>query len=246
MENEKQKHTATPAAKEAEAAEAHAHKCAGEKNCACEKKIEHEAKCAHGHDENSCEHAPKEAKPCKHEPNCSCEGELAKLGDSCLRIAAEFDNYKKRTAKEKEALALHSEMKLILRLLPAYEEIAMAEREVAKIKEAEVAKGALMVLSKLQQAFEKEGLLQMKLKGEKYDPFRHEVALREDSGAPEGTIVRVIRNGYLYKGEVLQHALVSVSSGKKPGEKQEKADETDVTDAETKNTKGSGKTSEKQ
>jgi len=221
MENEKQKHTATPAAKVDAAVPA----C--EKNCACEKKAGHEAKCAH-------EHAPKEAKPCKHEPNCSCEQELAKLGDSCLRIAAEFDNYKKRTAKEKEALALHSEMKLILRLLPAYEEIAMAEREVAKIKEAEVAKGALMVLSKLQQAFEKEGLLQMKLKGEKYDPFRHEVALREDSGAPEGTIVRVIRNGYLYKGEVLQHALVSVSSGKKPGEKSTDAEATDAKNEEKK------------
>ena len=231
MENEKQKHTATPAAKnaeKAEAADAPDCKCAGEKNCACGKKAEH---------------VPKEAKSCQHEPNCSCEQELAKLGDSCLRIAAEFDNYKKRTVKEKEALALHSEMKLILRLLPAYGEIAMAEREVAKIKEAEVAKGALMVLSKLQQAFEKEGLLQMKLKGEKYDPFRHEVALREDSGAPEGTIVRVIRNGYLYKGEVLQHALVSVSSGKKPGEKSTDAE---VTGAETKNTKGSEKTSEKQ
>jgi molecular chaperone GrpE (heat shock protein) len=59
----------------------------------------------------------------------------------------------------------------------------------------------------------------MKLLGEKLDPFRHESALSEESDKPEGTIVRVIRQGYLYKGEVLQHALVSVSKGKTGEEK---------------------------
>ena len=146
------------------------------------------------------------------------EQEFAGLAERLLRLTAEFENYKKRTAKEKEALCLHSEAKVMLRLLPIYEEIGLAEQEVAKLPEGEARKGTLMVLAKMRKSFEGDGLVPMKLDGEKLDPFRHEVALREDSSAPEGTIVRVIKQGYLYKGEVLQHAIVSVSSGKMAGE----------------------------
>jgi len=164
-------------------------------------------------------HAPREE---KKEKKCECDA----LSDKCLRLTAEFDNYKKRTAKEKEALALHSEARMMLRLLPIYEEIGLAEKEVARLPDSEAKKGTLLVLAKLRKSFESDGLLPMKLAGVKLDPFRHEVALREDSDAPEGTIVRVIKQGYLYKGEVLQHAIVSVSSGKKPGgQEAEKSEE---------------------
>jgi len=143
------------------------------------------------------------------------EQAFAELTERLLRLTAEFDNYKKRTAKEKEALALQSEARLMLRMLPIYEELGLAEKEVAKLPDGEARKGTLMVLAKLRKGFESDGLQPMKLEGEKYDPFRHEVALREESDAPEGEIVRVIKQGYLYKGAVLQHAIVSVSSGKK-------------------------------
>lgn len=143
-----------------------------------------------------------------------CEKRCAELSDKYLRISAEFDNFKKRTAKEKEALCAHSEARLMLRMLPVYEEISLAEKEVGKIGDKPTREGALLVLSKLRKAFEGEGLQPMELEGEKLDPFRHEVALREESDAPEGTIVRVIGQGYLCKGEVLKHAIVSVSAGK--------------------------------
>lgn len=145
------------------------------------------------------------------------EANLAELSDKYLRISAEFDNYKKRTAREKEEMGKLAESKLMLRMLPIYEEIGFAEQGVAKIQDKHVRDGALLVLSKLRASFEKEGLARMKLEGEKFDPFRHEVAMSEPSDAPEGTIVRVIKQGYLYKGEILQHAIVSVSSGKKEG-----------------------------
>jgi molecular chaperone GrpE len=72
-----------------------------------------------------------------------------------------------------------------------------------------------MVLSKLRASFEKQGLQPMKLMGEKFDPYKHEVALREDCDSPEGQIVRVISQGYNFRGLPLKHAIVSVSSGKK-------------------------------
>ena len=154
------------------------------------------------------------------------EQAFSELSNRLLRLTAEFDNYKKRTAKEKEALATQSEARLMLRLLPAYEEAGLAQKEVEKIADPATRKGVLLVLGNLRASFEKEGLQPMKLVNEKLDPFRHEVALREESVAPEGTIVRVIKQGYFYKGEVLRHAMVSVSSGKtaseeKPVEKQD-------------------------
>ena len=175
--------------------------------------------------------SPSEQKPGAPSEMTQAEIEQAfsELTERLLRLTAEFDNYKKRTAKEKEALAAQSEGRMMVRFLPIYEEIGFAEQGVAKIADKHVRDGALLVLGKLRKGFESEGLQPMKLEGEKYDPFRHEVALREESDAPEGTIVRVIKQGYLYKGAVLQHAIVSVSSGKKkdekeaekPGEKQE-------------------------
>ncbi|MCX6770568.1 MAG: nucleotide exchange factor GrpE [Candidatus Micrarchaeota archaeon] len=143
------------------------------------------------------------------------EQEFAGLSDRLLRLTAEFDNYKKRTAREKDDICRASEARLMLRLLPAYEEAGLAANEVEKMPDSATKKGVLLVLGNLRASFEKEGLQPMKLEGEKLDPFRHESAMQEESSAPDGTIVRVIKQGYLYKGEVLRHAIVSVSSGKK-------------------------------
>ncbi|MCX8175263.1 MAG: nucleotide exchange factor GrpE [Candidatus Micrarchaeota archaeon] len=152
------------------------------------------------------------------------EKKLSSLSESMLRLQAEFDNYKKRTEKEKAQAAGMAEARLMLRFIPVYEELRMAEAEAGKIESEPLRRGILLVLSKLRAAFEKEGLQEMKLEGEKFDPFRHEAAMHEESDLPEGTIVRAIRRGYLFRGEVLQHAIVSVSAGKKKDErKQEEA-----------------------
>ena len=174
------------------------------------------------HEEKEDLPAPEGKKPAQEAPKEN-EGErkIADLTDKLLRLQAEFDNYQKRTAKEKEQIAHHAEGRMVLRMLPLYEEIALAEKEVAKLADENLKKGILMVLGKLRASFEKEGLQPMKLVGEKFDPFRHETAMREDSGKPEGTILQVIQQGYLFRGEVLRHAMVSVSSGKKPDAKKE-------------------------
>ena len=183
------------------------------------------------HDEKKHEAPADESAPGKKQelPDEKAQNEIeqafAELSERLLRLTAEFDNYKKRTAREKEELCRASEARLMLRLLPAYEEAGLAVKEVEKITDAATRKGVIMVLAKLRASFEKEGLQPMLLSGEKLDPFRHEVALREESDAPEGTIVRVIKHGYLYKGAVLQHAIVSVSSGKKSENPEEKDEE---------------------
>ena len=148
----------------------------------------------------------------------SLSEKLRGFSDQLLRLQAEFDNYKKRTAREKEQLAHQSEAKMMLRMLPMYEELKLAEAEAAKLHEDSLKKGILLVLSKLRCSFEKEGLQEMKLEGEKFDPFRHEAAMHEPSDLPEGSIVRAIQKGYTFRGEMLRHAIVSVSSGKPKAE----------------------------
>lgn len=152
---------------------------------------------------------------------------LTNLSDQMLRLQAEFDNYKKRTAKEKEQLVHHSEAKLMLKFIPVYEELQLAEKEAGKLPDGDMKKGILLVLGKLRSSFEKEGLSEMKLHGEKFDPFRHEAAMHEPSDLPEGSIVRVIKKGYAFRGEILQHAIVSVSSGKKK-EEEKKTEKNEV------------------
>jgi len=170
------------------------------------------------------EHSKDAAKPAEAAAHPKNEMEelgktLSTLSDQMLRLQAEFDNYKKRTAKEKEQLMHQSEAKLMLRMLPVYEEIKLAEAEAHKIQDEAIRKGILLVLGKLRSSFEKEGLSEMKLHGEKFDPFRHEAAMHEQSDLPEGTIARVIKKGYAFRGEILQHAIVSVSAGKKKDER---------------------------
>jgi molecular chaperone GrpE len=162
---------------------------------------------------------------------------LSDLCDRMLRLQAEFDNYKKRTAKEKEQLVHSAEGRLMKRMLPVYEEIGLAEKEAGKLHDESLKKGILLVLSKLRSSFEKEGLQEMRLDGEKADPFRHEIAMKEESDKPEGAIVRVIQKGYLFRGEVLRHAVVSVSGGKK---QEEKNDWGSAADAEKADAKESG------
>jgi len=172
------------------------------------------------------ETASNEERPLEQESEIGAlAAKLSGLSDSLLRLQAEFDNYKKRTAKEKEQLSYQSEAKLMLKFIPAYEELQLAEKEAGKLPEGELKKGVLLVLSKLRSSFEKEGLQEMKLQGEKFDPFRHECAMHEPSALPEGAIVRVIKKGYLFRGELLQHAMVSISSGMNEEKQEAKKEE---------------------
>jgi molecular chaperone GrpE len=157
----------------------------------------------------------------EEQPNADISKKISELSGQMLRISAEFDNYKKRTAKEKEQLVHSSEAKLMLRMIPVYEEVELAQKEVGKLPEGEVKKGVLLVLGKLRASFEKEGLQEMELEGEKFDPYKHDCALQEESDKPEGEIAKVIQKGYTFRGEVLKHAVVSISAGKKKDETKE-------------------------
>jgi len=149
------------------------------------------------------------------EKGSSPQEAIAELSDKLLRLQAEFDNYQKRVEKEKRLIAQDAEARMMLRLLPIYEELGLAEQEAQKIADEAVRKGMLLVLGKLRAAFKSEGLEEISAAGEKFDPFLHEAALRVHSQEPEGKVLEVVKKGYLFKGKLLRHAVVSVSAGGK-------------------------------
>lgn len=144
----------------------------------------------------------------------------AELKDRLLRLAAEFDNYKKRAARELDASKSMGKAELLKKILPTLDELELAlaslDRENSGSK-----KGIELVYSNLMDALKAEGLEVMKTDG-KFDPYRHEIMLVKESNKGEGTIIEVVRKGYLLNGIMLRPASVIVAKGKQEDAKENK------------------------
>jgi len=134
------------------------------------------------------------------------EKKESEIEEQLKRLQAEFENYKKRIAKENEHLTLNASASLIQKLLPTLEAFEAALSSEKMDKETE--KGIRMVYGSFIDVLEKEGLEEMK--DEKFDPFRHEV-VRQIEGKEDGKIVEVVKKGYLLNGKILRHALVVIT-----------------------------------
>ncbi|MDE1869728.1 MAG: nucleotide exchange factor GrpE [Candidatus Micrarchaeota archaeon] len=138
--------------------------------------------------------------------------ETDELKERLLRLAAEFDNYKKRTAKEVEAAKNLGKIEMIRKLLPAIDELELALAAMKGNGNDQI-KGVELVYSNLLEVLKVEGLAVMDAKG-KADPFKHEVMLVKESDEEEGTILEVIRKGYTFKEMLIRPASVIVSKGR--------------------------------
>lgn len=143
------------------------------------------------------------------------------LRDRLLRLAAEFDNYKKRSAKELDAQKVHGEAIVVGRLLPTLDEFELAIKAVDKNDEK--FKGIGMIYANFIAALKALGLKEINADGV-YDPHRHEVIMSADSKDAEGTIIEVVRKGYMLHDIMLRPASVIISKGDEaePEDKNEK------------------------
>ncbi len=133
------------------------------------------------------------------------------LEDQLKRLQAEFENYRKRTAKEKEALMLAGSAVTIVKLLPVLDDMDAAIASIHQNAGAkEMRHGLEMLHKKFMHALEKEGVMEMKSLGGEFDPYRHE-AVRTVEGKEDNKVVEVMKKGYLFKDNVLRHAMVVVS-----------------------------------
>jgi molecular chaperone GrpE len=130
-----------------------------------------------------------------------------------LRAQADFDNFRRRTLKEKEELAQYASLKVISQLLPVLDNFERALQTGGEGAESgSFAKGVDMIYRQLNQVLEAEGLKQMEVIGQQFDPELHQAIMQVASeDHDEGTVVEVIQPGYKLKDKVIRPAMVKVS-----------------------------------
>jgi molecular chaperone GrpE len=130
-----------------------------------------------------------------------------------LRAQADFDNFRRRTLKEKEELAQYASLKVISQLLPVLDNFERALQTGGEGAESgSFAKGVDMIYRQLNQVLEAEGLKQMEVIGQQFDPELHQAIIQVASeDHDEGTVVEVIQPGYKLKDKVIRPAMVKVS-----------------------------------
>ncbi|WP_201003764.1 nucleotide exchange factor GrpE [Paenibacillus glycanilyticus] len=143
--------------------------------------------------------------------------ELTKLAEEnqqrYLRAQADFDNFRRRTQKEKEDLAQYASMKLIGQLLPVVDNFERAVSAASANQDFEaLAKGVDMIFRQLEQTLQQEGLKAMDAVGEPFNPEFHQAIMTVESDEhEEGIIVEEVQKGYILKERVLRPAMVKVS-----------------------------------
>ena len=131
-----------------------------------------------------------------------------------LRAQADFDNFRRRTIKEKEELGQYASLKLIEQLLPVVDNFERAIAASAANNDFEsLAKGVDMIFRQLSQVLEQEGLKPMNTVGEPFNPDFHQAIMQVESDEyEEGIVVEEVQKGYVMKEKVIRPAMVKVSS----------------------------------
>jgi molecular chaperone GrpE len=141
--------------------------------------------------------------------------EAASHMDTALRLQAEFDNYRKRVAREKADLSSRAAERVVSELLPVLDNLERAIDHTLEGGELDqLLKGVEMVHQQVGDVFTKEGVQIVDPFGEAFDPLVHQaVGTQEDPGVPDQTCVKVLQRGYLLGGRVVRPAMVIVSHG---------------------------------
>jgi len=136
------------------------------------------------------------------------EAELKEKEEDILRLRADFENYRKQLNREKEEFAKIANEKLITQLLDVVDNF---ERAISTINDKETMKGIKMVYRQFYKILEENGLKKIEALGKKFDPYYHEVLMREESDKEDGTIIEEFQTGYMLKEKVIRHSKVKVA-----------------------------------
>src|ERR1044072_2997863 len=142
------------------------------------------------------------------------QADLDRFRDLALRSQADFENYKKRAAREKEDAIKYANSSLLQRLVSILEnfelDLAAAKTEAAQ---SPIYSGMVLVQKQLNDLLEENGLQAIEAEGKKFDSNLHEAIAHEASNVPEETVIRQARRGYRFNDRLLRPARVVVSSG---------------------------------
>ncbi|MDE1865382.1 MAG: nucleotide exchange factor GrpE [Candidatus Micrarchaeota archaeon] len=140
------------------------------------------------------------------------------MREKFLRLAAEFDNYKKRTRKQVDDAGAMGKANLIREILPVIDEFQLAMLAIQRSQDKELVKGVEMLYSNLMDTLKRSGLSEIKAEG-RFDPFRHEIMMVKESPEKEDTILEVVKKGYEFNGMMIRPAAVIVAKPKNDDKK---------------------------
>ncbi len=158
------------------------------------------------------EEAPEQEAPKAPEQPRKDQGQLlAEAADKYLRLAAEYDNYRKRTAKEKEAAWGEAKAQTVAALLPVFDNLERAMKQ--ETADEAYKKGVEMTMKGLQDALAGLGVEMIPALGETFDPNRHNAVMHcDDPEAGENTIVEVFQQGFACGDKVIRFSMVRVAN----------------------------------
>jgi len=141
------------------------------------------------------------------------EKEIEELKEKLLYHQADFDNFKKLKAKEKQEVLRFGNETLIKELLPVIDNLERAIEHAGKTEEAKaIAEGVALTLNGFLKVLEKFDVSRVEAKGKKFDPNLHEAVYQEESEQVEpGTVIAEFQKGYLMDGRLLRPSMVSVA-----------------------------------
>ena len=131
--------------------------------------------------------------------------------DRLLRLAADFENYKKRAARERQEYVQHANERLIAELIPILDDLERALDAAEEHQEAQLEEGVRLVHRSLAGLLERHGVKPIETDG-KFDPHVHEALLSQPSEAEEGSVIDVVQKGYKLGERVVRPARVVVAA----------------------------------
>jgi molecular chaperone GrpE len=149
------------------------------------------------------------------DPMAGLQADLDRFRDLALRSQADFENYKKRSAREKEEAIKYANSSLLERLVSIIDnfELGLAAAK-EQGEQSPIYSGMVLVQKQLNDLLAENGLQSIEAEGKRFDPNVHEAIAHEPSDqVPEGIVLRQTRRGYRFKDRLLRPAKVIVSSG---------------------------------
>ena len=157
------------------------------------------------------EETPAEEAPAEKSAEELLQEELAAEKDKHLRLAAEYENFRRRSAREREALYADVKADTVAKLLPVYDNLERALKQ--ETADTAYRKGVEMIMNQFCQTLEKLGVTRTESLGQKFDPKFHNAVMHvDDEEKGENEIVEVFQEGFMLGEKVIRFAMVKVAN----------------------------------
>ena len=141
------------------------------------------------------------------------EASLLEANDKYMRVCAEYDNFRKRSAKEREGVYADAYIDALTQILPILDNLERAAQYSGEDTEHPLAKGLELTLKSFSEAMAKMGVCEIEALGKQFDPNIHNAVMHvDDESFGENEIVEVFMKGYIRGDKVLRHSMVKVAN----------------------------------